>query len=377
MNRKDLLGRVRKVVVKIGTAALSDDSGGLDERRITRLANQIHALRERGLQVVIVSSGAIGAGINELALASRPRKLPELQACAAVGQGRLTAIYDKCFRKKGYHAAQMLLTRDDFHQRRRYLNASNTIHALLDYGAVPLINENDTISVEEIELTFSDNDILAALVTNLLDADALIVLTVEDGLYENADAPVKERRVRPLVDKVTDDIRSMATSARSRGGAGGMASKIEAADMVTAAGNLVLIANAGEDRVLERLFDGETLGTLFLPAKRRMKSRKRWLRFGSRSMGRVIVDAGARRALAERGKSLLPSGVLRVEGSFARGDLVSICDEDNREFARGLINYNAEDMKKIAGKKTAALRRILGHAPYDETIHRDHMVLNQ
>ena len=377
MNRNELLGHVRKVVVKIGTAALSDATGGLDENQITRIANQVHALRQRGLQVVIVSSGAIGAGVNELGLSGRPKKLRELQACAAVGQGRLTSVYDQCFRKKGYHAAQMLLTRDDFTQRRRYLNASNTIHALLDYGAVPLINENDTISVEAIELTFTDNDILAALVTNVLDADALVVLTVEDGLYENPAAPAGRRRVRPLVEKVTDDIRAMVTSMRSRGGTGGMASKIEAAEMVATAGNLVLIANAREDRVLERLFDGESLGTVFLPAKRRMKSRKRWLRFGSRSMGLVIVDAGAQRALVKAGKSLLPSGVVRVEGTFARGDLVSVCDEERREFARGLINYNAEDMAKIAGKKTSALRRILGHAPYDESIHRDHLVLNK
>jgi len=376
VDRRELLRDVRKVVVKIGTAALSDDAGGLDERSVAGLAGQVHALRQRGLQVVLVSSGAIGAGMNALGLEARPTKIPELQACAAVGQGRLAVVYEKCFRRRGYHAAQMLLTRDDFDDRRRYLNASNAIHAILNYGAVPLINENDTISVEEMTLTFTDNDILAALVTNLLGADMLVVLTVEEGLYENPEAPSRQRRVLPVVAKVTDEIRALVAAGCSTGGRGGMGSKIEAASMVTAAGNLFAIANARCNSVLERLFDGEEIGTLFLPARRRMAGRKRWLRFGSRPKGRVVVDRGARRALVERGKSLLPSGVIGVQGDFARGDLVSVRDESGNEFARGLINYGAEEMAKIAGKRTPAMRRILGEAPYDETIHRDHLVLN-
>lgn len=376
MDRVELLKRVGQVVVKIGTAALSNEAGGLNESGIGRLAAQVHALRQRGLQVVIVSSGAIGAGMDALGLKTRPARLPELQACAAIGQGRLTAVYDRCFRRKGYHAAQMLLTQKDFDDRRRYLNASNAIHAILDYGAVPLINENDTISVEEITLTFTDNDILAALVTNLLGADMLIVLTVEDGLYANPDAPPGERRVVPVVPKVTETVQAMVAAGCSPGGRGGMRSKIEAARMVTTAGNIVVIANARRPGVLKTIFDGEAIGTLFLPAGKRMASRKRWLRFGSRPKGSIIIDAGARRALVERGKSLLPSGVVGVRGDFARGDLVCVCDEAGAELARGLINYGSEDMAKIAGSRTSALRRILGDAPYDETIHRDHLVLN-
>ncbi len=375
MERIERLSRVRKVVVKIGTAALSDASGGLDERQVAQLAGQVDALRRRGLQVVLVSSGAIGAGMDALGLAERPTRLPELQACAAVGQGRLTAVYDRCFRRKGYHAAQMLLTRKVFDDRRRYLNASNAIHAVLDYGAVPLINENDTISVDEISLTFTDNDVLASLVTNLLGADMLIVLSVEDGLYEDPNASAAELRVVQMVEKVTDGIRAMAAPTLSRGGRGGMASKIEAAHTVTAAGNFMLIANARLPRVLERIFDGDEIGTLFLPSAQRMTSRKRWLRFGSRPQGKVFVDDGARCALVERGKSLLSSGVVRVEGAFARGDLVGVCDEAGAEFARGLINYSADEMEKIAGLKTSALKRVLGEAPYEETIHRDHLVL--
>ena len=376
MDRVELLKRVGQVVVKIGTAALSNEAGGLNESGIGRLAAQVHALRQRGLRVVIVSSGAIGAGMDALGLKTRPARLPELQACAAIGQGRLTAVYDRCFRRKGYHAAQMLLTQKDFDDRRRYLNASNAIHAILDYGAVPIINENDTISVEEITLTFTDNDILAALVTNLLGADMLIVLTVEDGLYANPDAPPAERRVVPVVPKVTEAVQAMVAAGCSPGGRGGMRSKIEAARMVTTAGNVVVIANARRPGVLEAIFDGEAIGTLFLPAGKHMASRKRWLRFGSRPKGSIIIDAGARRALVERGKSLLPSGVVGVRGDFARGDLVCVCDEAGAELARGLINYGSEDMAKIAGSRTSALRRILGDAPYDETIHRDHLVLN-
>ena len=376
MERKELLKRVRRVVVKIGTAALSNETGGLDEAKVARLAGQVHALRKRGLQVAIVSSGAIGAGMNALHVERRPARLPELQACAAIGQGRLAAVYDRCFQRRGYHAAQMLLTRDDFDDRRRYLNASNALHAILEYGAVPLINENDTISVEEIALTFTDNDSLAAMVTHLVGAEMLILLTVVDGLYRNPNAAPSERHVLPVVTKVTDKVRRLAAASRSRGGKGGMASKLEAARTASSAGAIVVIANAQEDRVLERVFDGEPLGTLFLPAVERMASRKRWLRFGSRPKGTVVVDAGARRALTAQGKSLLPSGIVRVRGEFARGDLVAVSDETGNEFARGLVNYGADEMKKILGRKTSAIRRILGEAPYDEAIHRDHLVLN-
>ncbi len=376
MNRKELLKRVRRVVVKIGTAALSNEEGRLDEARVERVSAQIHALRQRGLKAAVVSSGAIGAGMSELGIRRRPTRLPELQACAAVGQGRLTAAYDRYFRRRGYHAAQVLLTRQDFDDRHRYLNASNAIHAILAYGAVPLINENDTVSVEEIPLTFGDNDILAALVTNLLCAEALILLTVVDGLYENPKAPLHERRLLRVVPKVTEEVRRVAEAGRSRGGTGGMASKVEAARMATSAGGIVIVANAGEPRVLERIFDGEEIGTLFLPAKERMTSRKRWLRFGSRPKGALLVDDGARRALVERGKSLLPSGIVHVRGDFSRGDLVAICNEHGSEFGRGLVNYGTDEMQKIMGQKTSALRRILGDAPYEEAIHRDHLVMH-
>ncbi len=374
MNRKELLKRARRVVVKIGTAALSDEHGGLDEAQVERLSAQIHALRQRGVQAAVVSSGAIGAGMTELGVRRRPTRLPKLQACAAVGQGRLTAVYDRCFRRRGYHAAQILLTRQDFDDRQRYLNASNAIHAILDYGAVPLINENDSISVEEI--TFSDNDILAALVSNLLNADVLILLTVVPGLYENPKALVRDRRVLSVVSKVTEEVRRLAAAGRSRGGKGGMASKIEAARIATSAGVAVVVGDAGLPRVLERILDGEEVGTLFLPAMERMASRKRWLRFGSTPRGALLVDDGARRALVESGKSLLPSGIIQVRGEFGRGDLVSICDRHGSEFGRGLASYGGDEMRKVMGQRTSSVRRVLGDASCDEAIHRDHLVLH-
>ena len=376
VDRTEILKHTRRVVVKIGTASLSSASGGLNEARVAHLADQVHALRQHDLQVAIVSSGAIGAGMNMLGIVHRPTQLPELQACAAIGQGRLAAIYDRCFQQRGYHAAQMLLTRDDLDNRRRYLNASNALNAILDYGAVPLINENDTISVEEIELTFSDNDILAAMVTHLVGAEMLILLTVVDGLYENPGAPPKQRRVLPVVNKITDEIEQLAAKSRSRGGRGGMASKLEAAHMATAAGAAVVIANARKKRILERIFDGEHVGTLFVPTQERMASRKRWLRFGSRPKGTLVVDTGAQHALVERGKSLLPSGIVKVDGEFARGDLVAICDQSGTEFARGLVNYNAKEMQKILGCKTSEIARVLGASPYEEAVHRNHLVLS-
>ena len=291
-----------------------------------------------------------------------------------MGQGRLTAVYDRCFRRRGYHAAQILLTRQDFDDRQRYLNASNAIHAILDYGAVPLINENDSISVEEI--TFSDNDILAALVSNLLNADVLILLTVVPGLYENPKALVRDRRVLSVVSKVTEEVRRLAAAGRSRGGKGGMASKIEAARIATSAGVAVVVGDAGLPRVLERILDGEEVGTLFLPAMERMASRKRWLRFGSTPRGALLVDDGARRALVESGKSLLPSGIIQVRGEFGRGDLVSICDRHGSEFGRGLASYGGDEMRKVMGQRTSSVRRVLGDASCDEAIHRDHLVLH-
>ncbi len=376
MQRRRLLDRVKKLVVKIGTASLSNAQGGLDEEQVSRLAEQVLGLRGRGIMTAVVSSGAIGAGMNALGLKERPRGTPELQACAAIGQGRLIALYEKCFRKSGAHAAQVLLTRDDVHDRRRYLNAVNCFTTLTAYGAVPIINENDTVSVEEIDLTFGDNDRLAALVTSLAGADMLVLLTDVEGLYENPDAPPEERRVVPLISRVDETVRRMVSGRRSRGGTGGMNSKLEAAGIAAASGAATIIAGARTPNVLARIFDGEPLGTLVLPTRDRPESRKRWMRFGSRPAGTLVVDAGARLALCEGGKSLLPSGVRDARGHFQAGALVSICDEQDTEIARGIVNYSADDVRRIRGLKTSAVRKLVGAGATDEVVHRDHLVLN-
>jgi glutamate 5-kinase len=262
----------------------------------------------------------------------------------------------------------VLLTREDLDDRVRYLNASHALHTLLSFGAVPVINENDTVSVEEI--TFSDNDILSALVANLLRADLLILLSVVQGLYDGA-------RVLPVVQRITDDIRALATGERSEGGKGGMESKLEAAAIATRAGAAVVLACGGEPNVLVRLMEGEALGTLFVPAPMKMQGRKRWIGFGGRPKGRIIVDEGARAALIRGGKSLLPSGVTGVSGEFARGDVVAIAGPDGREFARGLVNFSAKEIGRIKGLRSSAIATALGEKLYDEVIHRDNLVVRE
>ena len=367
---RQTLRDARRAVVKLGTALLTSPNGRLDEARLAALAAQVNRLGAQGREVVLVSSGAIGAGMSALGLPRRPTRLPELQAAAAVGQGKLMAAWEAAFSVHGRHVAQVLLTRDDFDNRARYLNIANTLRQLLAFGAVPVVNENDTISVEEIPLTFGDNDILSALVANLLRADVLIVLSVVGGLLD------AQGRVTPLVERVNDAVRALASGERSRGGVGGMASKLEAARIATEAGAAAVVADGREPDVLPRLLAGETLGTFFPPSARRMQSRKRWIRYGRRPKGRLVVDEGARRALVALGRSLLPSGIRAVEGPFDRGDLVAVAGPDGAEFARGLANYSSGEVERIRGLKSAAIAKVLGEKLYDEVIHRDNLVIS-
>ncbi len=371
--RKAIFSRARRLVVKVGTGVLTLPEGGLDHERIRKLAEQIVEVRAMGYRIVLVSSGAIGAGMAELRMSRRPALLPDLQAAAAVGQSKLMGLYDECFKKFGCSAAQILLTRDDFENRPRYLNARNTIHALWRLGAVPIVNENDTISVEEI--TFSDNDILSALVTNLLQADALIILSVVDGVLRNAASPADKAEVLDVVAHVDAQVKSLASGAVSARGKGGMDSKLEAASIATHAGEAAVVANGRTDNVLARIVRGEKVGTLFLPIKMKMAGRKRWIGFSSRPKGSLHVDAGAAAALATKGRSLLASGICSVEGVFEGGDVVSVRDAQGREIARGLVNYSSEDVERIKGLKTTAIVKALGHKPYDEVIHRDNLAL--
>ncbi len=374
--RKETLSNVKKIVVKIGTRVLTNEDGFLDKNQIMDLSRQIVGLYSAGFSVVVVSSGAIGAGISALGRRKRPSSLPELQASAAIGQGKLIEIYNECFEKQGYHAAQLLLTRQDFEDRQRYLNTCNTLHSLLRLRAIPIINENDTISVDEI--TFGDNDILSALVANLLRADLLILLSSVDGLYAKLPASGKKSDVLSVVDGISDDIKKLAFKLKTKEGIGGMESKLEAASIVTSSGEAAIIANGRPPDILSRIMDFDNVGTLFIPYKNKKKidSRKRWIGFIARPKGKIYIDDGALGALQKNGKSLLPSGMVKIDGNFVRGDVVSILSvKEHKEIARGLINYSSEEVQKIKGLSTSLIKKTLGSKPYDEVVHRDNMVL--
>ena len=372
--REEILSNVRKIVVKIGTRVLTTEDGFLDKNQIMKLSKQVINLRSRGYSVVVVSSGSIGAGIRALGRQKRPNTLPELQAAAAIGQGKLIEIYNECFKKSGYHAAQLLLTRQDFEDRQRFLNTCNTLHSLLNFKAIPIINENDTISVEEI--TFGDNDILSALVTNLLRADLLVLLSSIDGLYTAPPTSGKNCSVLSVVDSISDDIRKLAFKLKTKEGMGGMESKLEAASIATGAGEAVVIANGRQPDILSKIMNYDNVGTLFVPFKKKIASRKRWIGFVVRPKGKIYIDEGALNALQKKGKSLLPSGVIKIDGSFVRGDVVSIVGVDkNKEIARGLVNYSDKEIRKVKGLRTSLIKKTLGCKPYDEVLHRDNMVL--
>ncbi|MCD6416128.1 MAG: glutamate 5-kinase, partial [Planctomycetes bacterium] len=340
----------RRIVVKVGTNVLApaqEPGGGLDEDRVRSLVDQIAALVKEGRQVALVTSGAIGCGMAALGPGRSPGTLPGRQAAASVGQGLLMAHYSRHFQRHGIHAAQILLTHEDLDERRRYLNAANTIHALFELSCVPVINENDSISTEEIK--FGDNDRLAALVTHLVRAELLILLTSVPGLYKTPPQGGRPGETLSLVERVDERVRRLAYDETAPGGLGGMSSKIEAARIATEAGGAAVIADGRSPHVLRKIMSAEPVGTLFLPVSERLSSYKRWIRFTSRPRGSVRVDAGARDALVRRGKSLLPGGVLGVQGRFKPGDVVRLVGPEGEEFARGLANYSHEEIARIKG----------------------------
>ena len=367
-SRKQYLLAVRTAVIKLGTQVLSDPEGRLDAPFLGAIARQVAALRSRRVRVTLVSSGAIGAGLSELNLTKRPTDLGQLQAVAAVGQRRLMDTWAAAFAPHKLHVAQVLLTREDIDDRTRYLNLRNTIGAVHDMGGVPIINENDTVSTDElVKISFGDNDILAGLVTHALRADLLVLLSNVDGVLDPAGNPVR------LIETL-DNARDLVRAEKSALGKGGFHSKFEAARMVTESGETMIVADGRAEDVLPRLMDGEELGTLFVPASRKLSSRSRWI--GSvRPAGTIYIDEGAVRALVEKNRSLLPAGILKVEGDFARGDVVSICAADGSIVGRGLCNYCAADVQRIRGKKTVEVRALLAEAAYDEVVHRDNLVV--
>ncbi len=372
--RSKIISKVKKVVIKIGTNVITDKNGLLDNAIIKQLAKQALQLRLNGYYVAMVSSGAIGSGLGELGIKTRPKTLPKLQAAAAVGQCKLTSLYDSHFTKQGYHAAQLLLTRSDFEDRNRYLNTSNTLNALMQFKAIPIINENDTISVDEI--AFSDNDILAALVTNLMQAELLVILSSVDGLYADFSSTGKGTNLISRVDGITNDIKKMARHFKTKMGLGGMQSKLEAANIAVQAGESVVIANGRKKDVLTNILEGKDEGTLFLPANSKMTGRKRWIGLTVKPKGLICIDKGAREALAKNGKSLLTSGIVDLKGVFASGDVVSIiCNDTNTEIGRGLTNYSSHELAELKGVKTSDITKILGYKTYNEVVHRNNMTI--
>jgi len=371
--RQEVLALAHTIVVKVGTNVITDETGELDLARLSRLTEQIDRMRRTGRRVVLVSSGAIGAGVGRLGLKTRPKDLRHLQAAAAVGQCVLMARYEEHFGRFGCHAAQLLLTAGDFDDRSRYLNVRNTLHTLFELNCVPVINENDTVSVAEIR--FSDNDHLAALVTNLLQAPLLILLTVVDGLYTADPHTDPTARLVNTVTHIDEAILNLAGTKRSSLGTGGMGSKLRAARLATSAGECVLIANGSRPGILDEIMSLKPVGTLFLPHGGTLTARKRWIGLTAQPQGRLVVDAGAREAVCKRGSSLLAIGLVRVVGSFEKGDVVSITDVDGVEFARGLCNYNAADAARIAGLRSEAISDLLQSRTYDEVVHRDNLVV--
>jgi glutamate 5-kinase len=362
----------KKIVVKIGSRILTGPRLGLRKEFFRDFTADVSRLLNTGRQVIIVSSGAIAAGMGRLGLKEVPKSIPENQAAAAVGQGRLIHKYEKNFARHGITVGQMLLTQDDFSHRRRFLNARHTLLTLLDFGTVAIINENDSVVVEEIK--FGDNDNLSAMVTTLIGADLLVFLTNTDGLYDGDPASGNARLVS-VVERIDAGIESMAGESNDSLTRGGMESKLAAAKKASLFGVPTIIANGNIPGILFRLFTGEPLGTLFLPQEDKLKSRKQWIAYTLKPMGSFTLDDGAFAAIKKKGKSLLPSGILKVTGNFDKGDCISLKNSSGKEFARGLSNYSSKEVNLIKGLQTAQIEGKLGYKVYDEVIHRDDLVL--
>lgn len=372
-NRKDVLKKVKCVVVKVGTTLLTSTPRGLDTKKVKKIVSEVNSLRQLGVKVVLVTSGAIAAGARQLGWKKKPLTILDKQAAAAVGQSSLMHLYEQLFREKGLLVAQMLLTRDDLSDRKRYLNARNTLMTLLKLGILPIINENDSVAADEIK--FGDNDILSALVTNLIGADLLIILSDVDGVLKDSTIGKSSDKVVNIIPEIDAAMESLAGGAGGQDGTGGMQTKFQAAKIATNCGEPVIIANGKKKHILEKILACEEVGTLFLP-RRRMKSRKRWIAFSGKVKGAIAIDDGAIAALRHKGKSLLPRGVVSQSGNFECGDPVQIIDESSsHELARGLTNYSSVELDRIKGAKTQDIKSILGYKHYDEVVHRDNMVI--
>jgi glutamate 5-kinase len=372
--RKAILKGLKKIVVKIGSAVLTEN-GILHRPTITRLADDMAFLRKKGYQTTLVSSGAIASGVGKLGLSRKPVTIPQKQAVAAIGQGSLMYAYEEAFNAHQLLVAQILLTREDLTNRQRYLNARNTLTTLLDWGIIPIINENDTVAVDEIK--FGDNDNLSALIAHLIDCDLLIILTDTEGLYDRDPREDPKARLISVVEHIDGQVVEYTSKVSGKWGLGGMRSKIMAARKVTASGIPVIVANGRQEGVLRELIKGKPLGTLFLPERPTLSRRKHWIAFTLKPKGEIVIDEGAQKALTGKGKSLLPSGVLEVRGRFGVGSCVGLVAYQGQVIGKGLVNYSSSDISKIRGLKTSEIEHRLEHKHSDEVIHRDNMVINK
>lgn len=371
------IAQAKRIVVKIGSSSLVYPNGKMNYRAVELLVRQLAELQNYGKQVVLVSSGAVAAGMGKLKMSTKPTETGKRQALAAVGQGLLMQVYEKFFDEYSVNVAQVLLTKDDIAHRERYLNIGNTFNALFEYDIVPIVNENDTTSFAELR-TVGDNDTLAALTACLVEADLLILLSDIDGLYTANPRVDENARKLDVIEEITAGVEDMAGSAGSLMGTGGMATKIAAAKIAGGCGIPMVLADGSAPEILYKIFDGEPVGTVFMPRERGMVKKKGWLAYGADSCGRIIVDSGALRALVKKGSSLLPSGVRSVEGHFDRGDIVAICGEENPqvEAAKGFVNYSSAEIERIKGCQSKCIAEILGKDKDDmddEIIHRDYM----
>lgn len=371
MERSDF-GKCRRVVVKVGTSTITHKNGKLNIRRMDLLCRELADLHNGGKDVLLVTSGAVGAGMGRTGMTEKPSSLPIKQALAAVGQGLLMQMYEKLFSEYGCTVAQILLTRVGFNERSRYLNLCNTLHALGDLGVIPVINENDTIAVDELK--FGDNDTLSALVACAAGAELLVILSDIDGLYDADPRTHPDAKLLYEVSSVSQNIRDNSSARGSGMSSGGMYTKITAADVVLPAGIPMVIASGSEENVLHRVLSGERIGTLFIPPVERRHARKQWIA-SNRPFESVSVDAGAAAAIVERGGSLLPKGITSVNGDFDEGRLIAVLDPDGREIARGLTNYGSRDLRAIMGRRSEEFEKILGFHDFDEAIHRDNLTV--
>ena len=372
--RREAISLATSVVVKVGTRVLTGPTGKLDRDRINCLSAGLCAIADSGRQVVMVSSGAVGAGMGKLGLSDRPVGVAQLQAVAAVGQADLIQAYEVAFAERGYHAAQVLLTRNDLQRRDAYLHVRNALLRIHDLGAIAVVNENDSVSVTELMTTFGDNDTLAAQVAGLLESPLLVILSDVDGLYDGSPDDPTSNRIS-VVENLDDEVLGLASDKKNSLSKGGMASKLAASQLANSHGQSVIIGPGRDDQVLQKILAGDEIGTLFVSNDRFVRGRRRWIGASAQIEGTLVLDDGAVKALQHSGRSLLAIGITALQGDFESGAVVSLVDQQQSEIARGLCNYSAHEVREIKGLSSDQIAAALGHRPYESVVHRDNMVL--